>query len=338
MKSPKVSVLMSAYNNEKYLKKAVESILNQTFKSFEFLIINDGSTDETVDILKSCKDSRIKIINNNKNIGLTKSLNKGLAIAQGKYIARMDADDISLPERLAKQVDFLEAHPAVGVVGSAVQLIDDSGKPSFICSFPSEHGFIKWCLYFYNPIPHPVVLMRRNVIDKVGGYTSHTIYAQDYDLWGRLSGVARLANLPDVLLYLRKHDANVSHSHLTQQRSASIKISLQIISAVIDQKVPRDVLQCIWSQHFKTKDEVRHAAKLIAELYHANIADSTLSGAEKRMIRKDAASRLFALAWPRMRDVHMWNILTSVCLLDPLLVSRAITRDLHKIVNKLIRG
>ena len=336
IKNPKVTVLMSVYNGERYLNQAVDSILKQTFNDFEFLIINDGSSDSTAEILKGHNDPRMQIINNEKNIGLSKSLNKGLAMSKGNYIARMDADDISLPERLANQVDFLETHTDVDVLGSAVQIIGDDGKSSFVCQFPTEHGLIKWCLYFYNPIPHPTVMMRRQVLEISGGYSSNMIYAQDYDLWGRLSGAARLANLPDVLLYLRKHDANISNSHLTQQRKASIKINGQIISGVIGRKVPRDVVQCIWSQRFKTLDEVRHASKLIARLYHASIANSTLSRVEKRMIRKDAASRLFALAWPRKRNVHMWNILAFVCLLDPLLVGRSIKTNLRKKVHDVI--
>jgi len=118
MKEPKVTVLMPVYNGEKYLNEAIDSILGQTFKDFKFLIINDGSTDGTADILKSYKDSRIKVTNNEKNIGLTKSLNKGLKMAKSEYIARMDADDISLPTRLQKQVEFMDSHPKVGVCGT----------------------------------------------------------------------------------------------------------------------------------------------------------------------------------------------------------------------------
>ena len=126
MKNPKVAVLMSVYNGEKYLREAINSILSQTFNDFEFLIINDGSTDGTADILKSYTDSRIKIINNEKNIGLTKSLNKGLKIAKGEYIARQDADDISMPERLKEEVAFLEIHKDYAVVGTFVKILNEN--------------------------------------------------------------------------------------------------------------------------------------------------------------------------------------------------------------------
>jgi len=337
MKNPKVTVLMSVYNGERYLKEAVDSILRQTFEDFEFLIINDGCSYKATEIINSYNDSRMRIINNQKNIGLSKSLNKGLAIARGNYIARMDADDISLPGRLAKQVNFLETHQDVDVLGSAVQIIGDDEKPSIICQFPTVHGYIKWCLYFYNPIPHPTVMMRRQALERAGGYSSSMIYAQDYDLWRRMSGVARFANLPDVLLYLRKHESNISNSHLIQQWKDSIKISRQIISEVVGRKVPINIVQRIWNQQFKTLDKTLDASKIIVRLYHASIANGTLSRFEKRMVRKDAASRLFTLALPRMRNVHMWPLSGLVCLLDPLLVGRTITAHLRNVINKLFR-
>lgn len=337
MKNPKVTVLMSVYDAEKYLRNSVDSILNQTFRDFEFLIINDGSSYKATEIINSYNDSRMRIINNQKNIGLSKSLNKGLSIARGNYIARMDADDISLPERLAKQVNFLETHQDVDVLGSAVQIIGDDEKPSILCQFPTVHGYIKWCLYFYNPIPHPTVMMRRQALERVSGYSSSMIYAQDYDLWRRMSGVARFANLPDVLLYLRKHESNISNSHLIQQWKDSIKISRQIISGVVGRKVPINVVQRILSQQFKTLDEALDASKIILRLYHTSIANGTLSQFEKRMVRKDVASRLFNLSLPRMRNIHIWPILGLVCLSDPLLVGRTIITHSRKVINKLFR-
>jgi glycosyltransferase involved in cell wall biosynthesis len=125
---PKVSVVMSVYNGEKYLCEAIDSILNQTFENFEFLIVNDGSTDRTLEILQSYRDPRIKVINNERNIGLTASLNKGLKIAKGEYVARMDADDVSFPHRLEQQKAFLDRNPRVAMVGSWAEVIDESGK------------------------------------------------------------------------------------------------------------------------------------------------------------------------------------------------------------------
>ena len=128
IKTPKITVLMPVYNGEKYLKESIESILKQTFRDFEFLIINDTSTDESEKIIRSFKDSRIKLIKNEKNIGLTKSLNKGLDLAKGEYMARMDADDISLPKRLEIQVAFMDKNPKIGVIGAWAKVIGESNK------------------------------------------------------------------------------------------------------------------------------------------------------------------------------------------------------------------
>ena len=127
-KDPKVTVLMSVYNGERFLREAVECILNQTFRDFEFLIINDGSTDGTRDIILSYKDSRIRLVNNKDNVGLTKSLNKGLAMSSGELVARQDSDDISSLHRLAQQVNFLDSHPEVVAIGSQIKAIGIHGQ------------------------------------------------------------------------------------------------------------------------------------------------------------------------------------------------------------------
>lgn len=330
----RVSVLMPVYNGATYLREALDSILRQTFRDFEFIIINDGSTDRSAEIVRSYDDPRLRYFENEQNIGLIRSLNRGLALARSPYIARMDADDISLPERLAKQVEFLDAHPEVGVLGCAVQVTDGCGNPSHVWRFPAEHGFLRWCLCFYNPIPHPTVMMRREVVDQVGEYSSDMIHAEDYDLWRRLSWVTRLSNLQDVLLYLRKHEAGVTNRHLAQQRKNSIRISQLMMSEVLGEDVPMNLVQCLWSQEFETLNDVRQVAKLIYRLCQASVADSALSTAEKRMIRRDAANRLFRLARPRIRDMHMWEVLGLVCRLDPLLAGRAVIGPIRRIVRE----
>lgn len=151
--------ITSVYNSEEHIAAAIDNILKQTFTGFEFIIINDGSTDNTAKRLASHNDPRVIIVINEANIGLTKSLNKGLEIARGKYIARMEADDIYLPQRLAMQVEFLDAHPEVGIMYGAVQIIDSSGNPSYIfIKIPTEHNFYRWSLCFDDTIVHPTVM------------------------------------------------------------------------------------------------------------------------------------------------------------------------------------
>ncbi len=193
-KPPKVSVIMSVYNAEKHVKEAIDSILNQTFSDFEFIIVNDGSTDRTSEILKSYTDLRLIIVNQ-ANKGVTRSLNKAIEMARGQYIARMDADDISLPQRLQMQVEFLEEHPAVSLVGTSVLQIDEDGKIMAEWSLLTESAQIKKALLTENQFCHGSVMFRRERIEKVGGYREEFERAQDYDLWLRIAEHYEVANL-----------------------------------------------------------------------------------------------------------------------------------------------
>jgi glycosyltransferase involved in cell wall biosynthesis len=205
---------MSAYNVEKYVADAIESILNQTFKDFEFIILDDGSTDTTCAIAKSfqIEDERIVLIKNERNIGLTKSLNKGLSIARGKYIARMDADDIALPTRLSVQVNYLENNPGVFLIGAAANIVDQSAVVVDVNVPPTnpEHLLKK-----RNCILHPTIMFQN--LSHIY-YREKLLYCEDYDLYLRLlSEKMKLRNLPDILLNYRVHDDSISRSKVTTQ-------------------------------------------------------------------------------------------------------------------------
>lgn len=197
---PQISVVMSVYNGEKYLGEAIESILNQTFKDFEFIIINDGSTDKSLEIIKSYKDERIVIIDQ-KNMGLAKALNNGIKIAKGKYIARMDADDISMPNRLEIQYDFMERHPECVAVGSNAEVIDMDGNYVFTSNLETEWEKIKQklpqMLFF-----HSSTMYRKSAFEKVGGYPE--IYRiEDVIFFNKLAKIGELRNISDVLIKYR---------------------------------------------------------------------------------------------------------------------------------------
>lgn len=213
---PLVSVLMPVYNSEDYLEEAIKSILNQSYSNFEFLIIDDASSDRSLDIIYSFKDDRIKLIKKNLNTGYTVSLNMGLAMCQGKYIARMDSDDISLPLRLEKQVALMEAFPEIGICGTWVETI---GKiTGQIKKYPSTHEKIKTQLFVSSHFVHPTVMMRKSALDQ---YT--LIYdpqfepAEDYALWVQLGSFVRLANIAEVLLKYRVHEKQVSREFSEKQ-------------------------------------------------------------------------------------------------------------------------
>lgn len=203
--NPEISVVMSVYNSEKYLAEAIESILNQTFTNFEFIIINDGSTDSSLGIIESykAKDDRIELISR-QNKGLPASLNEGIAIAKGKYIARMDADDISLPKRLEKQYEFMEANEVIGVCGSWAWVFSEKPSKNKLRRHPQEHDELSVKLLFSVCFIHPSVIMRKAVLDELDYvYNTDFINSQDYELWSRLVENTRFFNIQQPLIYYR---------------------------------------------------------------------------------------------------------------------------------------
>jgi hypothetical protein len=222
---PAVTVLMPVYNSSTYLPSAIESILAQTFDDFEFLIIDDGSTDNTWPMLMEYgrRDARIRLVRNQANIGLTRCLNDGLAWAQGEYIARMDGDDISLPERLALQVAFMKQHPRVGVCGAWVRKTGEHGRG--MERYPTNVEDIRCQLLFKDVLAHPAVIMRRMLFAQLGlAYDPAYRYAQDYDLWVRVAEHVDLANIPRVLLHYRMHGQQAGQYEREAQNQAAGRV------------------------------------------------------------------------------------------------------------------
>ncbi|MNJ97617.1 putative glycosyltransferase EpsE [compost metagenome] len=216
MSKPKVSVIMPVYNTEKYVEEAINSILNQTFRDFEFIIIDDASTDKSVEIVKGFKDERIKLITKPFNTGYTDSLNKGLELANGKYIARMDSDDISLPTRLEKQVKFLDNNPDVILCGTWFELLN---KEKSIFNYPTNPEEVKATLLNYCSIGHPTVMFRKEIFNTHGlSYDKSMEPAEDYNLWVDISSIGKLANIGEVLFQYRTHQNQVSNKRAEQQK------------------------------------------------------------------------------------------------------------------------
>ena len=226
--NPLVTVLMPVYNGEKYLKKAIESILSQTFKEFEFFIIDDGSVDKSAEIIKSFNDARIRLESNRANLGLIKTLNKGLGMSKGKYIARMDCDDISLPNRLSAQVSFMEKHPEIGVCGSWVKII--GLKNEFINKYPQNNEEARAYLLFNTPLAHPAVIIRKSILESCQfKYDEKYKHAEDYELWSRIIDYAQISNIPKVLLHYRMHRESVSKKNSSEQAENSNKVRSKLL-------------------------------------------------------------------------------------------------------------
>jgi len=207
-----VSVLMPVFNAQRYVAQAVESILNQTFSDFEFIIIDDGSTDESLKILQryAAQDRRIRLVDR-PNKGITPTLNEGIALSQGEFIARMDADDVAFERRLEVQYDFMHANPCVLCCGSFYQLIDRRGRAISVVENPLANDDIqKECLSGRNCICHPAAMFRRAAVTEVGGYDEYFEAAQDLDLWLRLGEHGALANVPEVLVKYRLNPLSIT--------------------------------------------------------------------------------------------------------------------------------
>lgn len=218
IKMPLVSVVMAAYNAEKYIRDAIDSILDQTFKDFEFIIINDGSIDKTKEIIKSYKDSRIVYLENRKNLGIVAALNKGLEYATGKYIARMDADDISIKERFEYQVKYLEAHSNVVVLGTSYVVFGENIQEKFrICE--DDILKAKAQLLFTPSVAHPTVMMRNGILKKYSiKYNKDYQGTEDFAMWWKLANYGEIVSLPNILHYYRIH-----HTQITSQQANDAK-------------------------------------------------------------------------------------------------------------------
>jgi glycosyltransferase involved in cell wall biosynthesis len=216
----KISVLMSVYNDEDFLSSSIESILSQSFQDFEFILINDGSSDRSPEIIQeyASKDKRIKVIEQ-ENIGLTKSLNKGLSLARGAYVARQDGGDISLPERFSLQNKFLDDHPNVSILGTSVSLIDEDSNVIRTKIQPGEIQYIKKILYKKNCFSHGSLMFRRKEILNLGGYREDLPLAQDYDLILRAAERYDLSNLPHVLYQQRMNRKAISVEKAVRQKA-----------------------------------------------------------------------------------------------------------------------
>ena len=229
---PKISVLMSVHNDEQYLNAAIESIIFQTYANFQFIIINDASTDNSFNIINSYDDERIIKINNKKKLGLTKSLNIGLNYANGEFIARMDADDISKTDRFEKQIIFLKKNETIDAVGGQKINIDHNEKmlkPNY--RYPLTDELIKWELYFEVPFCHPTIMIRKNIFKKIGSYNENYLFAQDFEFWKRMViNNCTLANLDDEILYYRKVEKRESKWKKRIQNKLHLRVLADYLS------------------------------------------------------------------------------------------------------------
>ncbi len=232
-----VTVLLTMFNAARDLRAAVESVRAQTFADFEFIIVDDGSTDDSVAIVESCADPRIRLVRNAANQGQTACLNQGLALARGEWIARQDADDLSDPERLARQMAHLRAHPETVLLGTAGRQIDGDGRVLGEVRLPSRPWEIRWLNLFDNSFLHSAVMFRTAVVRAEGGYDESFRCSQDYALWSRLTRRYPVENLAEPLISLRVHAASMMRTQTSVLEAETARIQQANLDAEFPARV-----------------------------------------------------------------------------------------------------
>ena len=227
---PTVSMVLSVHNGEQYIRAAVDSVLDQTFEDFELLVVNDGSTDGTADVLLGFDDPRLCVFDQ-RNLGLTKSLNNAIRASRGKYIARLDADETADPTRLARQVSYLDGHLDVGIVGSYCRNFRTDDGSTVVWTYPTDDADIRALLPHRNPFVHGAVMLRREAVAAAGMYDESFHYVQDYELWGRIAERYALHNLPEILVTRRITPQSLSERPdlLTPRIWATVRAQLSVM-------------------------------------------------------------------------------------------------------------
>lgn len=275
--NPKISVILPVYNAQAYLRESIESILSQSSADFELIIVNDGSTDHSLEIIQSYTDERIVLINQS-NAGLPISLNRAIAIAKGQYLARQDADDISLPTRLAEQAAYLDEHPACSLLGSWASILVDSTPTDRSLQHPHVNGDIQIKLLFFNCFVHSSVMIRKNALAKSGLYPEEPdkFPPEDYDLWLRIAQYFEVANLPKVLLEYRELSSSISRSKLQIMQARAELMSFTAIKEILGDRFQDEDIHTLIKAMTNQTIPLSPSKRGIYMLMLENIRDSKL--------------------------------------------------------------
>ncbi len=295
--SPKVTVLMPVFNGEKYIEEAIASILEQTFTDFELLIIDDNSTDRSFEIISSFNDTRLRVMQNEENKGLAKTLNFGLDLAKGKYTARMDQDDISYSNRLEKQVEVMDRSLDFGLVSTNCYQINSTGQvqENTILKNGIKGREVEWYLLWGNPIVHPSVMFRTELVKSLNGYPEiYRFHVEDYVLWHQLVELKSIVILNEPLLLLRKHNLNATELDLKTHIQELVKVNQELLAKRIGYKPLQESIHLIGK--LPNKDQLtfsvsKASVKLLTDSYKHfvlkyKLDKYELKGVESDLIRK----------------------------------------------------
>jgi len=244
--APRVTVFMAVYNAERYLGQAIDSVLAQSFADFELLVVDDGSTDRSLEIILAYADSRIRVVRNEINRGVAYRRNRALPLARGEYVAVLDADDFALPERLQVQVDYLDEHPDICLVGSACQVINEDGNVETIWHVPTNPLTLRWLLLFGDGIAHSTVMFRREQALAIGGYDPTMLWAQDTDLYTRLVAAGyQLVNLERPLVQWRRHPKSWSNSDPSAREEYPVRLVIRSVGLQTGLEIDVATARCL---------------------------------------------------------------------------------------------
>lgn len=293
---PRVSVLMSVFNGARYLRESVESIVSQTYADFEFIIVDDGSTDDSAQVLRSYQDPRIQVIFQN-NCGLAAALNRGLAQARGEFVARQDQDDVSLPDRLASQVRYLDRKRDVALVGTGAQLVSADGSLRQISRQLTDSVLLRWALLFCNPFIHSSVMIRRQALEEVGKYTTDPQRQppEDYELWSRIALRWNVVNLPEPFLRYREVPGSMSRDELHPFYRTALTISLENMRRIVGEDARWDDARLLQILQFVTGTQSSVGVP------------KTLSVLRDLLALERAFCAYYSLSWPAQLSLRLHN-------------------------------
>lgn len=284
-----VSVLLPVHNGARYIESATRSILDQTHRDLELVVVDDGSTDGSAEIVSALSDCRVRLIRNERNLGLPASLNRGLSAARAGIVARQDADDLSHPRRLEAQVAFLEANPAIGLLGTQAWLIDEDGRCKGSVAHACAHESLIWELMFDNAFVHTSVAFRREAVALHGGYDETSAYNEDYDLWVKLARTTRLANLPERLVAWRSHGASKTRGTSDKAAAANRRILARNLPSVLGDTPAEAVDLLVSAQEGMNGRDLRRLLPLIkrwTKVYRASLAPGAVDDFDRALARQ----------------------------------------------------
>lgn len=328
-----LSVIMSVFNEENYIEESVDSILNQTYCNFELIIVDDCSTDETVNKIRQYTDERIRLICNDKNCGLTCNLNKALDVSKGKYIIRMDGDDISIKTRFEEQVNYMEQHLEVVLSGTWIKYIGDNND---IVRYKTRSDELKASLLFNSVIPHPTFIMRKDVLDENNiRYNENLPYAQDYDFIYQISRCGELANIPKILLKYRIHDKQITGEKLVEQIQCADITRRKILSDLGVDLSENEFAYwscfCLENKHEISALEQNTIERIINEIleknyrkkvFSQNIVERYLQIRKERYLKEKIDEGVYALQKSKWEEINKYKELSEKHLMMFLIMDR----------------